>query len=368
MSKIKVDTVTNVAGTGAPNIPDGITVGGVALASINVQEHYAQSAAPSSPKDGAVWYDTDDDKAYVYINSDFYELDYTNIPSSVGERGLFGGNSTESNVIQYITISTPGNSTDFGDLTVARRGLAACSSGTRGVFAGGYSPGFPPTIDYVTIATTGNATDFGDLISATYQSQAGAANITRGLFAGGNATVIGLTDAIDYITIATPSNGTDFGNLTVARQELAGAANLTRALFASGTAISNIGDIIDYVTIATTGNATDFGNLLSTASSATAGCASLSRALFGGGVYQNIIQYVTISTPGNATDFGDLSISKYLVRASSNGSRGVFGGGNDDNGNKVDTIEYVTIATTGNATDFGDLLATTSSHAACSGD
>ena len=154
MSKIKVDTVTNLAGTGAPNIPDGVTIGGVALASVNKQEHYAQSAAPTSPADGAVWYDTDDDKAYVYINSEFYELTYTNIPLTLyGNRGVFGGlptgASNANDGIEYITIITTGNSTDFGNLTVARYGLAGCSDSSRGGFAGG--SGNINVIEYITI-------------------------------------------------------------------------------------------------------------------------------------------------------------------------------------------------------------------------
>lgn len=38
-------------------------------------------------------------------------------------RGLFGGGQTPTkiNVIEFVTISTAGNATDFGDLTVARR-------------------------------------------------------------------------------------------------------------------------------------------------------------------------------------------------------------------------------------------------------
>ena len=61
-----------------------------------------------------------------------------------------------------------GNATDFGDLTVARRLVVeGCSSSTRGLFGGGTAsnPGAFTinTIEFVTIATTANATDFGDL-------------------------------------------------------------------------------------------------------------------------------------------------------------------------------------------------------------
>ena len=83
-------------------------------------------------------------------------------------RGLFGGGTTGSdlNVIDYVTIASTGDATDFGDLITARYFLAACSSSTRGIFGGG-SPTIN-VIDYVTIASTGNATNFGDLITARY--------------------------------------------------------------------------------------------------------------------------------------------------------------------------------------------------------
>ena len=37
------------------------------------------------------------------------------------------------------------------------------TGGTRGITGGGQTPSQINTIDYITIATTGNATDFGDL-------------------------------------------------------------------------------------------------------------------------------------------------------------------------------------------------------------
>ena len=42
--------------------------------------------------------------------------------------GLFAGGETYTNVIQYITISTTGNSIDFGDLTQQIGQAAGCSS------------------------------------------------------------------------------------------------------------------------------------------------------------------------------------------------------------------------------------------------
>ena len=84
-------------------------------------------------------------------------------------RGLFAniGTSGFTNVIDYITIATTGNAADFGDLTQARMGSGGLSSKVRGCFIQGRSPASSPytyynIIDYVTIASAGNATDFGD--------------------------------------------------------------------------------------------------------------------------------------------------------------------------------------------------------------
>ena len=134
-------------------------------------------------------------------------------------RGLFGGGYTGaySNVIDFVTIATAGNATDFGDLTVARHSLAGCSSTTRGLFGAASN-----VIDFVTIATAGNAADFGDLTVAR-QYLAACSSTTRGLFGGGNTGAV--SNVIDFVTIATTGNATDFGDLTVARYGLAGLSN-----------------------------------------------------------------------------------------------------------------------------------------------
>jgi len=66
--------------------------------------------------------------------------------------------------IDYITIQTLGNATDFGNLTSTRAFGASCASNTRGLFGGGGgSGGYVNIIEYITIVTLGDATDFGDL-------------------------------------------------------------------------------------------------------------------------------------------------------------------------------------------------------------
>ena len=164
--------------------------------------------------------------------------------------------------MDYITIATTGDALDFGDLTQGRQHLAGASNGARSVFAGGVTTtsqyGRQNTIDYITIATTGNATDFGDLTGGI-NSPAGCSDNTTALFGGGSYW--SSQNRIDYVTIATTANALDFGDLTVARSHAGAAANSTRGVFAGGYGSSANVDTIDYITIASTGNATDFGNL-----------------------------------------------------------------------------------------------------------
>ena len=64
--------------------------------------------------------------------------------------------ATRHDLIDYVTIASTGNSSDFGDLTVARDSApTGVTNDTRGAFGGGYG-GSPAanlaTIDYINIA------------------------------------------------------------------------------------------------------------------------------------------------------------------------------------------------------------------------
>ena len=211
--------------------------------------------------------------------------------------------------IQAIEFASEGNTFDFGDVTQERYGIAYGNVGntTRGLFMGGYAPSSPyivNIIDYITIATAGNATDFGDLTSVK-QSPAAASNNTRGINFGG--VTPSNIDIIDYVTIASTGNALDFGDSSVTRSNYAGAASTVRAVAAGGGTPSN-SDVIDYVTIASTGDATDFGDLTQ-AGKAPAPAANGIRAVFAGRHTpgkQTTMDYITIASTGNAADYGDL--------------------------------------------------------------
>ena len=105
---------------------------------------------------------------------------------SSSTRGLFGGGSDPTNldIIDFITIASTGDATDFGNLTDARSRVGGCSNSIRGVFAGGRIGESPSVrtdiIDYVTIASTGNATDFGDF-STSGEETSGCSDSHGGL-------------------------------------------------------------------------------------------------------------------------------------------------------------------------------------------
>jgi|TARA_R110002126_G_scaffold148739_1_gene294753 hypothetical protein len=264
-------------------------------------------------------------------------------------RGVFaGGNSSSNdNVMDYITIASTGNATDFGNLSDGRGYLAGLSSETRGVFGGGSSSN---VIDYITMASTGNATDFGNL-SVTRNCRAGVdSSAGRGVFGSGD----GDFTKMDYITIASTGNATDFGNLTVARAFPGGVSSDVRGVFAGGATGANIKlNTMDYITIASTGNATDFGDLTAVRSDPPGSVNSVTRGIFGAISGWSSINYITIATTGNATNFGSLTQTRYALAGLSSNTRGVFGGGGW--GGLRNEMDYVTIATTGNAADFGDL-------------
>jgi 6-phosphogluconolactonase (cycloisomerase 2 family) len=75
MTQIKVDTIADAAGTGATDFADGITIAGGALSALNTAEYYSSASEPTSPKNGAIWWDTTNEKVMVYIADEFKEVE-----------------------------------------------------------------------------------------------------------------------------------------------------------------------------------------------------------------------------------------------------------------------------------------------------
>ena len=296
-----------------------------------------------------------------------------------GERGIFAGGSTTgyhfTGAIDYITIASIGNATNFGSLTTNNSGCAGCSNSSRGVIGGGrdeigYDTPILNTIEYITIASTGNATDFGDLATTKYLLSS-CSNGIFGVFAGGNNGT--QFNTIEYIQITSLSDSLDFGDLTGTRYEFSACSSMTKGIFVGGNTGGSSINIIEYITFATVGNSVDFGDL-TTDRDGVGSCSNKTRGIFCSGrhinapnTYANLIDYIETASLENATSFGNLANSaRFDTAACNNETRAVFGGGDDGN-NLRNYIDYITIASLGNSTDFGDLTSIRGRYGACSG-
>jgi hypothetical protein len=264
---------------------------------------------------------------YITIDTLGNAIDFGDLPSnrdgimSCGSTTqAFFATGTTTNIVTN-TFASLGNSTNVGALTVARAYGAGCNSSTRGVFAGGYlSVTGYNTIDYITMSSAGTASSFGQL-SSTGNGRygcAGLSNSTRGVFAGGNRRgAANYYSDITYITIASTGNTTYFGELTDAIQAIGGTSNSTRGLFVSGEDGVGAINTIQYITIATTGSRTDFGDLISPSTYMYGNnhVANTTRAVMFGNPSSAKGSYVTIASTGNATNFGDLTVTTYWAGA-----------------------------------------------------
>ena len=226
--------------------------------------------------------------------------------------GTFGG--ADVNNIDYYAFANNTNASDFGDLNSQCSSNSACSDGTTGVVTHGLDSyvAYKNSMDKVTIQTPGNATDFGDLVLArASDANQQISDGTTGIIAfGGRTNYVGY--GIDSITIATPGNATDFGD-TLSNsyaQTACGGGTSGRGLVFGGTQSARYKSI-EYVTIATPGNSVDFGDMFSGVGSSFNGSYHMgsannaTRAVVSCSYAFNNMEYVTMDTTGNATDFGD---------------------------------------------------------------
>ena len=192
---------------------------------------------------------------------------------SDGNRGVISGGFTGSaqiNVIEFITIGTTGNATDFGDqVSGIGKSQGGASNGSRGMTVAGSAPGSPSpggevnVIEYITIGTIGNSTDFGD--SAERVELMGTVDDgSRCVYGGGAKQPATNSDEVYYFNIASLGNSTDFaGELTQARMYLAACSNGSRGCWGGGqTSDPTAVNVVDYIPIGTLAtDAVDFGEL-----------------------------------------------------------------------------------------------------------
>ena len=367
MSKINVRSFSNENEDGAPDLV-GITT--FSATSYFVPTRGTTAQRPSDHlEEGSLRYNYDTKNLEYYKGdtlgwSQFELIDPelgggSESNTGVGVRGLLGGYNVNGNVIEFLTVSTLGNTEDFGDLTNKRNatGQNVCNR-SRMIWGGGYdATGWVNTIDFITVASLGNASDFGDTTQKRMQLCA-VNNNTRGIFCGGQiAPNYTNVNTIDYVAIAQLGNAVDFGDTTEEKTSIASVCSSTRGVFGHGNQSPSPVAYADFVTMASTGNATTFGNIsANNRNSLYGGGSSSTRGIFFGGYITTDIEFITIATTGNSQDFGDLTVARFQGTGLSSSTRDVLVGNRispgSSNGN---TIDFIEIATTGNAVDFGDL-------------
>ena len=286
---------------------------------------------PQNPQPGTLRFNTDIG-SLEYFKGDtigWETIDRNpNVNLDGGARALYMGGATPAavNTIDYFTISTLGDATDFGDLVEVKQNGGGVSSRVFGLLGGGWNGSPANMIQKITFASTGNSVDTGVDTSASKNATGGLSNGTRGLFCGGASPTVNAE--VDGIDIASSGVKFDWGDLTTAKYYLQGCSSSTRGIIAAGVLASPFPNTnaIDYVTIATAGSAADFGDLPD-ARGRGASLSNSTRAVFGGSHPVTVsISYVTIATTGNTVDFGDLTVTRAPTGASSP-TRGLFMGG-----------------------------------------
>jgi len=283
----------------------------------------------------------------------------TNSNRGTGTRGfkIGGYYPAYTDIIDYVTISTFGNASDFGNLNTATHLLAGTSSNTRAITGGG-SPS-TDEIQFFEMSSLGNASDFGNLTATRYNLGA-VSNSTRGIFCTGYMPSAN-KNVIDYVTIASTGNAVDFGDTVTPASGLSTVNSTTRGIIAAGnnpTPGSNLVNAMSFITMSTTGDSVDFGDTHRLQFYTHSCICSATRGIFGGGYFPaapantNGIHFITMATLGNSIDFGDLSQARFSASGTSSSTRGIFMSGRTPG--LVSTIDSIEIATTGNAVDFGD--------------
>ena len=307
------------------------------------------SLPPSEIPLGAIRFNSDSQKLEYWMGSAWMQIKTFSPNLDGGTRGIFSGGRSKD-VIEFITISSAGNGTDFGDATVDHEG-GAVASRTRYCGAGTLS--YSNVIDFVTFSSTGDAQNFGDLSDAR-RSMNSCSNETRGLFLGGiDGPGQPTSNIIDFITIASEGTAVDYGDLVTTSSNCSGnAGNPIRGLCLGGTP-STTGSA-QFVTIPTLGNSQTFGDLLSSQGNRGA-CSNSTRAVH---AYEDKLDFLTIATLGDSINFGDYINDAAYKCAVSSKTRGVWGGGSPG----INVMGYINFATQGDAVDFGDLVSTHHVH------
>ncbi len=330
MSEARIDSLSNENNTGGPTLSGITTFSGT---NYFVPPVGTTLQRPENPQKGSIRFNTDS-KHLEYFRGDtigWSDIEASSEELDGGHRGLImgGGNPGQVATIDYHNLASAGTWASFGSLFSGRYGCSGTSSRTRGVLFGGYGSN-NDTVDYVTMSSEGDSIDALNL-SVNHKYPAAWSNGTRACVAGNYYpaqinTIVGggyegpaPTLTIDYVMTATTGHASDFGDLiSYTGQSGSAVCNATRAIWGGSYNVA-LGQM------ATLGNAVDFGDN-STNHGHRPSCSSPIRGMWCGGrggsspyPATTDVDSVLIASTGSATSFGSISQAR-------------FGGGECDNG------------------------------------
>ena len=179
------------------------------------------ATAPSSPVDGQIYYDTDDDLIYFYNSSAWVALSSAvgDITAVVAGTGLTGGATSGSATLTLantaVTAAAYGSVTQVGTFTVDAQGrLTAAANATIAVASTAITD-FTEAVQDVAGGMVASNTETG--ITVTYQDGDGTIDFvnTGVLSLTGTANEVNVDTSTGAVTVGLPDNVTVGGILTV---------------------------------------------------------------------------------------------------------------------------------------------------------
>jgi len=377
LTKVDISIMDNVGTTankllaydGSGNLP---AVDGSQLTNVNtgVTVSASDPTISTNPSGGVgtEWHNTTSGEAYICTDATAGENVWTNIGAGTGDIQPFnfpgssygytwGGTIPTNNVIERVSFTSDGNSTDVGDMLVAGGERTGCSSPTHGYCSGGYPPsGNSNVIERMSWATEGNTVDVGDLTS-TRRDGSSCSSETHCYWIGGSQVNI-----IERSADASSANAVDVGDLTQGYGHPGGSSDTNAGYgYCHGGYVSSArSNYIDRFQMAASANGTDIGDLFAVAGQ-TGGSSSLTHGYnFGSGSSAprtDVIQKFAFGSSTTGTDVGNLIQALWVSTGVSSLTHSYSCGGDNGagGGSPVNTIQKWPHASDTNASDIGDL-------------
>ena len=369
MSEVRVNNLSNENNTGGPTISGITTYSG---RHFFVPPVGTTAQRPEDCEPGSLRFNTDtahleyfrgDTIGWTEIEAESSELGggtSSSNKNSLGARGITGGSHVYGRTIEFFTVTTAGDSQDFGDLTEAAgysNGKSVATT-SKMLFAGGY---YKNAIEFITVATTGNSQDFGDL--TVQRLECSSCNDTiRGIWAGGQGPGHSAVNTMDYVSISSSGNAEDFGDLVQQKTCQASSNSSTRGFWRRSNSPLSPTATFDSVILRSTGNAVNFFDMANNETTLGGGGCNATRGIYAGGYITNNMHYINLHSTGDSIDFGDQYQRAYSGTSATSSTRYCHVGGtnyvNVDGSHTypaINVIQTVQFATLGNTVDFGDM-------------